>query len=264
MTMRRHLLIAISPLVLLAGCGRGDQTRNDAATDTNAAATAQTSTPFADAERKMSDAMMAAVGSDAGDSWAKKMIAHHQGAIDMSQAVLDQNPKPDVAQMARDAIGKQQKDIDDIRKLLKNGAPDQKSADLYRPAMMDMQQKMRAATGADASETYMRKMLEHHKGAVAMSDVALKSGVSGALREQVQKTRDDNKKDAEMTEAMLRGESMSHAMADSGAKSAEQAKKEPAPADKAASKGMPVPGTRTPEHVAHDMNEMGNMDMNRM
>ena len=35
-------------------------------------------------------------------------------------------------------------------------------------------------------------------------------------------------------------------------------------AEPTASKGMPVPGTKTPEHVAHDMNDMGNMDMNQM
>jgi uncharacterized protein (DUF305 family) len=219
----------------------------------NASATASdASNPFADAEQKMSQAMMSAVGTDVGDNWAKKMIAHHQGAIDMSQVVLAQNPTPDVAMMAREAIEKQQKDIENIRKLLKNGAPDQKSADLYRPAMMDMQQKMQAAKGADVSETFMRKMLEHHKGAVAMSDIALQNGVSGALKTQIQKTRDENRKDAAMVEAMLRGESMSHAMADSGAKSAEQARKEPAPVDKAS------------DHSAHDMNQMGNMDMNHM
>ena len=183
------------------------------------------------------------------------MIAHHQGAIDMSQVVLAQNPKPDVAMMARETIDKQQKDIENIRKLLKNGAPDQKSADLYQPTMMDMDQKMQAAKGADVSETFMRKMLEHHKGAVAMSDVALAHGVIGALRAQIEKTRDDNRKDAAMVEAMLRAESMSHAMADSGAKSAKEASKEPAPADKSA---------KGPDNSAHDMNEMGNMDMNHM
>ena len=218
----------------------------------NTAAMAVASNPFVDAERKMSHAMMSAVGTDVGDNWAKKMIAHHQGAIDMSQVVLAQNPTPDVAMMAREAIEKQQKDIENIRKLLKNGAPDQKSADLYRPAMMDMQQKMEAAKGADVSETYMRKMLEHHKGAIAMSDIALQHGVSGALKTQIEKTRDENRKEAAMVEAMLRGESMSHAMADSGAKSAEQARKEPAPVDKAS------------DHSAHDMNQMGNMDMNHM
>ena len=218
----------------------------------NTAAMAVASNPFVDAERKMSHAMMSAVGTDVGDNWAKKMIAHHQGAIDMSQVVLAQNPKSDVAQMAHETMDKQQKDIENIRKLLKNGAPDQKSADLYRPAMTEMDQKMQAAKGADVSETFMRKMLEHHKGAVAMSDIALQNGVSGALKTQIQKTRDENRKDAAMVEAMLRGESMSHAMADSGAKSAEQARKEPAPVDKAS------------DHSAHDMNQMGNMDMNHM
>ena len=255
-------ILLMSLIAGVAACGQSGSSDNQAAssdlTTANMDATSGTdasSNPFADAEQKMNDAMMSAVGSNVGDNWAKKMIAHHQGAIDMSQAVLQQNPKPDVAKMAQETIEKQRKDISDIQKLVKNGAADQKSADLYRPAMMDMQQKMQSATGADASETYMRKMLEHHKGAVAMSDIALKNGVSGALRQQVQKTRDDNDKDSKMTEAMLRGESMDHAMADSGAKSAEQAKAMPAPADKA--KG---PTSKD----AHDMNNMAGMDMNNM
>lgn len=235
------LLTAVAPFVLLAGCG-DEQAGNEAA-EMNAAATAEPSGPFADAERRMSEAMMAAVGSDVGDNWARKMIEHHKGALAISEALLDQNPRPEVAEMARMTIEKQKKDIDDIEKLLKDGDPDQRSAELYRPAMMDMQQKMQAATGADASETYMRKMLEHHRGAVAMSDVALQNGVGGALREQVQKTRDENAKDAEMTEAMLRGESMSHAMSDSGAKSAEQVKAEPAVADAPRAAPKPAPGS---------------------
>lgn len=234
----------------LAACNSqssNNETAAQAPAAENASATASdASNPFAGAEQKMSQAMMSAVGSDVGDNWAKKMIAHHQGAIDMSQVVLAQNPKPDVAMMAREAIEKQQKDIDNIRKLLKNGAPDQKSADLYRSAMMEMDQKMHAAKGADVSETFMRKMLEHHKGAVAMSDIALANGVSGALRAQIEKTRDENRKEAAMVEAMLRGEPMSQAMAGPGAKSAADAKKEPAPADKM------------------DMNSMSSMDMNHM
>lgn len=181
------------------------------AAENASATTSDASNPFAGAEQKMSQAMMSVVGTDVGDNWAKKMIAHHQGAIDMSQVVLAQNPKPDVAMMAREAIDKQQKDIENIRKLLKNGAPDQKSADLYQPTMMDMDQKMQAAKGADVSETFLRKMLEHHKGAVAMSDVALKNGVSGALRSQIEKTRSANQKDADMVEAMLSGKPMSGA-----------------------------------------------------
>lgn len=236
--MKRTMMngTAIALLILLAACGSSDDGgQNNQATasvDTNAMA-ADASNPFAQSETQMSERMMAAVGTDVGDNWAKKMIEHHQGAIDMSRIVLELNPSADVAEMARQTIEKQQKDIEDIRKLTKDGAPNQQSAELYRPAMMDMHQKMMAAKGADASETFMRKMHEHHKGAVAMSDVALENGVSGALRAQVQKTKDDNEKDAKMVEAMLGGKSHQQAMAASGAKSAEQAKAEPAPADKA-------------------------------
>lgn len=206
-------IFSLSALALgLAACGSSDQ---PAATDQAAVETVNDdmamevrSGPFGEAETKMDQQMMAAKGSDAGQSWAKKMIAHHQGAIDMSEIVLQQNPKADVAKMARDAIAKNQRDIADIRKLVKDGAPDQVSADLYEPAMMDMKQNMMAASGSNVSETFMRKMLAHHNGAVAMSDVALANGVTGAVRSQVQKTRNENMKDAKMTEAMLRGEPM--------------------------------------------------------
>ena len=38
---------------------------------------------------------------------------------------------------------------------------------------MDMHKKMMSASGADVAETYHRKMIEHHRGALAMSQVAL-------------------------------------------------------------------------------------------
>jgi uncharacterized protein (DUF305 family) len=269
---RPYAMAAATALgLVLAACGSNEEAAQNApetaVTENDMAGmAADPNNPFADTEMQMNQKMMAAVGSDAGDSWARKMIEHHQGAIDMSRIILDQNPPVDVARMARETIEKQQKDIEDIRKVAKNGAPNPQSAELYRPAMMEMQQKMQAATGANPSETYMRKMLEHHKGAVAMSDVALKNGVSGALREQVQKTRDDNRKDAEMTEAMLGGQSHQQAMAASGAKSPEQAKAEPAPAVKAKERSTPKaatspkpaekPAETADPHAGHDMNNM--------
>ena len=263
---------AMSALVLAtAACGSNDEaTRNapEAAADNGMnAMMADPNKPFAEAEMQMDQKMMSAVGTDTGDSWAKKMIEHHQGAIDMSRIVLEHNPSADVAIMARETIEKQQRDMEDIRKLLKEGAANQQSADLYQPAMMDMHQKMMTAKGADVSETFMRTMLEHHKGAVAMSDVALSNGVSGGMRSQVQKTRSENLKDAEMVEAMLGGQSHQQAMAVSGAKSAAQVRAEPAPADKTkegtrsrTSTAAPKPATRPAEpadpHTGHDMNNM--------
>lgn len=258
--------IGLSALTLgLAACGSTDQpAQNDQAAvgqetgakDANMAMD-ETSGPFAEAESRMDQRMMAATGSDAGQNWAKKMIGHHQGAIDMSQIILQQNPEAVVAKMAREAIAKNQKDSADIRKLLNDGAADQASADLYRPTMMDMKQKMMAASGSDVSETYMRKMVAHHNGAVAMSDIALKSGVAGPLRTQIQKTRDENKKDAQMTEAMLRGEPMKGMQ-----KSSASAKSASAPVRREGkpSKGAPAAAkektTPQPGMEGHDMKDM--------
>lgn len=260
--MRYKPMMILLATAALAACGSNNKAAENGAFEMNGAtdmnmANAATSDPFADAEQKMMQAMTSAVGTDVGDNWARKMIAHHQGAIDMSQVVLQQNPTPDVAEMARMSIQKQQMDINSIKKLLKDGPPDQKSADLYRPAMMEMQQNMQAATGADISETFLRKMLAHHKGAVAMSDVALKNGVSGAMRAQVEKTRSENQKDAEMVQAVLDGKPMQHAMKDSGASTPAQMAAEP----KAAEQAKKPSGKKT---SSSDMNSMGNMDMGSM
>ncbi len=245
MKNRSRTLIAASAFALLSACSGGhseDQTAsvaNEVAPADNMAVMANDpNNPFAEAEMRMSEQMMSAVGSDVGDNWVRKMIAHHQGAVDMSRIVLEQSPTADVAEMARMTIEKQQKEIGDLEKRRKEGAPDQQSAELYRPSMMDMHQKMQAATGANVSETFMRKMLEHHRGAVAMSDIALRNGVSGALRAQIQKTRDDQQKESEMVEAMLAGTPMKEAMARSGAK--------PAPKEEAASPAAKAPAQTAP------------------
>lgn len=208
-----RIALGLMAMAALAACG--SKTEQPVANDTagvtaNAAEATASADPYADAEKTMDESMMAATGTDAGQAWATKMIAHHQGAVDMARVALKQHLKPDVATMAQEQIGKQDADIASIRKLVKAGPADPRSGDLYRPAMMDMKQKMMAATGADGSELFLRKMLAHHRGAVAMSDVALKTGVSGALRSQIEKTRSDNQQDSAMVEAMLSGKTMAH------------------------------------------------------
>lgn len=225
---------AVALALTVASCGSTEEPAEaPAANETDGMAMADANNPFNASEMQMNEKMMAAVGTDAGDNWAKKMIEHHQGAIVMSQVMLEQDPTPDVEKMARMGIDKQQKDIEAIRKLLKTGSPDNESAKLYQPAMVEMHEKMMAAKGADVSETFMRKMLEHHRGAVAMSDVALRNGVSGALRQQVEKTKDENQKEAAMVEAMLGGQSHDEAMAASAAKTPAAASVERKPAEKA-------------------------------
>ena len=65
----------------------------------------------------------------------------------------------------------------------------------YLASEMDMHDKIMAAKGADAAETWTRKMIEHHKGALTMSEVALKETDDAMVRKMAQETIDMQTKD---------------------------------------------------------------------
>ena len=189
--MTRNLL-GISALALIAAlsaCGGPEEPSNNIAADSEMNMAMADTGPFASAEMQMSDAMKNAVGVNASDSWVRKMIEHHKGAVEMSRIALAQNATGDAAKMAQQTIDKQTKEIAELGKMVATGSPEPASALLYQPAEMQMHDAMMAAKGADVSETYLRKMLVHHQGAIAMSDVALANGATGAVRAQISKTR---------------------------------------------------------------------------
>ena len=201
-------LVAVALVATLSACGQS-ASKKDAVSDRNIQVISSETTVapsaglFDPVESKMSDDMMTAVGADAGDNWVRKMIAHHQGAIDMSKLVLSQKPTAEVEKMAKMTIEKQGHEIEDLKKLEEKGAPDQKSAEVYKPAMMEMQRAMMSLAGSTTSEAYLRKMLAHHEGAVSMSDIALKNGVTGAVKAQIEKTKADQQKEAETVKSMI-------------------------------------------------------------
>ena len=53
---------------------------------------------------RMSRGMMAARAPDIDVLWAKVMIAHHQGAIDMSQSVLKTGDDPEARRLAQATV----------------------------------------------------------------------------------------------------------------------------------------------------------------
>jgi uncharacterized protein (DUF305 family) len=58
----------------------------------------------------------------------------------------------------------------------------------YGQAEMDMHMKMMAAKQGDASEMWTRKMIEHHRGAIAMSRVALREARDAETKRMAQMT----------------------------------------------------------------------------
>lgn len=72
---------------------------------------------FMAAMQKMDKAMMSGMMvSDPDESWRQQMIAHHQGAIDMSQVVLKHGKNEAMRTRARETIAMNEKDLKKLQK----------------------------------------------------------------------------------------------------------------------------------------------------
>ncbi|MFS0738912.1 DUF305 domain-containing protein [Sphingomonas sp. 1P06PA] len=74
----------------------------------------------------------------------------------------------------------------------------------YGQAEMDMHQKMMAAKQGDAAEMWTRKMIEHHRGAIAMSRVAVREASDADTKRMAQMTITKQEKDIAELQAWLR------------------------------------------------------------
>jgi len=138
------------------------------------------------------------------------------------------------------------------------------TADANNPfagAEMRMHDAMMAAGGADVSETWVRKMIEHHRGAIAMADVLLaQPGISPAVRAEAERTKAEQEQEIARLERMLRGEAYEAAgQPRAPATAARSAPAERPPA--ATPPRRPAPATEKPAepadpHAGHDMNNM--------
>lgn len=114
----------ILPALLLAltasACAEPKEASAQAENETGmkAAAKADPSNPYMSAEMAMHDKMMAAKGTDAAETWTRKMIEHHRGALSMSQVALNEADDSMVKQMAQKTIDMQTKDIAELNKWL--------------------------------------------------------------------------------------------------------------------------------------------------
>ena len=240
------LLMGVGALAL-AACSGGGEGGNNAAANTvgeNASANSMANdpnNPFAAVDMQMHERMVAATGTNASETWVRKMIEHHRGAVAMSQILIEQGGDARFVEMARTGAQKQQREIGELERLLAGGITGGSGeANPYGPVEQSMHQQMMAASGANLSETWARKMIAHHQGAVDMSEVLIRQGGNPQVLALARRVAEDQRREIAHLEAMLRGEAMPAA----GTPAAGAAPAAPA---KAAAGGGATPATRRPE-----------------
>lgn len=133
---------------------------------------------FDGAMTTMMKGMMAAPTGKPDLDFMQGMIPHHQGAIEMSKVVLQFGKNAEVKTLAENVIKAQEGEIAFMKGWLEKTDKSKlvespEAAKGISDAMNAMMKNMSMTYSDDADVDYIKGMIPHHQGAIAMAKVAL-------------------------------------------------------------------------------------------
>jgi uncharacterized protein (DUF305 family) len=143
---------------------------------------------FAAANARMHKAMAITFTGNADVDFARGMIPHHQGAIDMAKIVLKFGKDEEVRKLATEIIAAQKTEIAQMQAWLqKNGnagaGPKAREAiEAYEEINAAMHKDMDIELMGKPDVDFIAGMIPHHEGAVEMAKVLLRYGNDTELR----------------------------------------------------------------------------------
>lgn len=134
----------------------------------------------------MDDMMMDPSGKPDLD-FARSMIPHHQGAIDMAKVELEFGKDPDIRKMAEAVVSTQTAEINLMTNWIATNdenalAPAAGSSKANQIAMNTMMAAMMVTYTGDADVDFVTGMIPHHQGAIDMAKVELQFGKDQTMK----------------------------------------------------------------------------------
>lgn len=159
-----------------------------------------------DAGRESPPATSAESFNDQDVTFAQTMIQHHDQAIAMAQIILDKDGiDPKVIDLAEQIQAAQGPEIDQIQSWLTSWGAPAGGMDHGMDGMMsdDDMAALTTATGVEAGQLFLRQMIEHHQGAIAMAQMELDDGKNPEATALAQKIVDAQSTEIDLMEELL-------------------------------------------------------------
>ncbi|WP_288999800.1 DUF305 domain-containing protein [uncultured Psychrobacter sp.] len=161
---------------------------------------------------RMHDEMMIGMGyNDPDTAFAKAMLGHHRGAIEMAKTQLKYGTDDSMRQLAQNVIDAQQPEIDTLNKWLASH-PDTVKTNPHTEAMQQAYARSMDVLHGDMvlgiadpqpDMAFARGMLPHHIGAVDMANVQLKYGTDEEMRQLAQSIIDNQQAEIELMQKWI-------------------------------------------------------------
>lgn len=167
---------------------------------------------YTKAMTSMHNEMMVGMGyNDPDTAFAKGMLGHHRGAIDMAKIELKYGTDEAMRKLAQDIIDAQQVEIDIMNKWLASH-PDvpkpkpntEAMQAAYAKGMNTMHSDMMLGIAEPVADmAFARGMLPHHIGAVDMAKVQLQYGTDEEMRKLAQDIIDAQQPEIELMQSWI-------------------------------------------------------------
>lgn len=137
----------------------------------------------------MHQAMNITYTGDADIDFARGMVPHHQGAVNMVEVLHKYGKDAELRELGKRIVTAQNAEIGIMKRWLethdnpKLPAVSNARVDEYRAAMERMHQAMSIRYTGDADVDFVHGMIPHHQGAIDMAWILLKHGHDPMLRD---------------------------------------------------------------------------------
>ncbi|MFJ4652503.1 DUF305 domain-containing protein [Nocardia sp. NPDC088792] len=120
--------------------------------------------------------------NDADVSFLQMMYPHHAQAVDMAKMVPSRSRNQELITLAKSVENAQAPEMQQIAKLLESFGKPAPSATMDHAMAgimtQDQMTKLASLSGPDFDKMWMQMMIEHHQGAIDMSNTESKNGTN--------------------------------------------------------------------------------------